>query len=51
MNLKNESMVGGRIEGGLSLGAKESIASIVIEDALKRFKSLRSFGVQERIVR
>ena len=38
MNLKNESMVGGRIEGGLSLGAKESIASIVIEDALKRFK-------------
>ena len=38
MNLKNESMIGGRIEGGLSLGAKESIASIVIEDALKRFK-------------
>ncbi|MGC8682202.1 MAG: phosphoadenosine phosphosulfate reductase family protein [Candidatus Acidifodinimicrobium sp.] len=31
-------MVGSRIEGGLSLDAKEKIASVVIEDALKRFK-------------
>ncbi len=38
MNLEAESMVGSRIEGGLSLDAKEKIASVVIEDALKRFK-------------
>ncbi|MCW1301529.1 MAG: phosphoadenosine phosphosulfate reductase family protein [Candidatus Parvarchaeota archaeon] len=40
MNLEKnrDSMHPNRIEGGLSLDAKESIAKIVIEDALKRFK-------------
>lgn len=35
---KGISMQKSRIEGGLSLDAKENIAKIVIEDALKRFK-------------
>ncbi|MDP8012896.1 MAG: phosphoadenosine phosphosulfate reductase family protein [Nanoarchaeota archaeon] len=36
--MENESIPKNRVEGGLSLDAKEQIAMIVIKDALQRFK-------------